>query len=276
MIRFGSISRGFKNTPENFAALRASGLSAIEITGLGIPGREVDFKKIAQYSKLNDILLWSCHLPYGPREMMDIAIPNKEINRQCFAALSKVINEAADVGVDKFVLHPSTPLPEGADREEWKKHSMDMMYDLAEYAHTRGAVIAVENMNLSCLGNSAQELSEMISVNDKLRVCFDVNHLLKGTHEEFLELLHDKIITAHISDYDFVEERHWLPGLGKIDWPNLYSLFEKYNYDGAWIFEFALNGVNSEILGRQLTFDEIYKAAKDISEGKQPTYVVEK
>ena len=274
MIRLGLTSYAYAHTPENFAALRASGLCATEISGLGVPGKVIDFKKIGQYAKENDVLLWSCHLPFRPLDVMNIAIPNKEINRQCFAVLSETIDKAADLGVDKFVLHPSTPLPEGVDREEWKKYSMDMLYDIAEYAHTHGAVIAVENMIASCLGNSAQELSEMISVNDKLRVCFDVNHLLKNTHEEFFELLHDKIITAHISDYDFVQERHWLPGIGKIDWLKLYSLFQKYNYDGVWIFEFGLNGAAAKMLDRPVTFDDLYKAAKDISQGKQPTYAV--
>ncbi len=274
MIHFGLTSYGFEHTRENFAALRASGLSAIEISGLGVPSRVVDFKKIGQYAKEYDILLWSCHLPFRPVDVMNIAIPDKEINKKCFAVLCETVDKAADLGVDKFVLHPSTPLPEGADREECKKYSMDIMYDIAEYAHKRGAVIAVEDMVTSCLGSSVQELAQMISINDKLRVCFDVNHLLNNTHEEFFELLHDKIVTTHISDYNFVQEQHLCPGLGKIDWPKLYSMFQKYNYDGAWIFEFGLDGAGSRLLGRRLTFDEIYKAAKDISEGKQPTYVV--
>lgn len=269
MIKLGISSIGFEHTTEKFAELRESGLCAVEVAKHGMTSN-VDFKKIAQYAKENDVTLWSCHLPYDPFKIMDISLPDKETRRQCFAELCKTIDEAADLGIDKFVLHPSCPLPEDEDRNEYKMRAMEMLDKLAEYAQKAGGVIAVEDMIVSCLGNSAAELNEMISVNDKLRVCFDVNHLFNDTHEHFFDVLGDKIITAHISDYDFVQERHWFPGHGKIDWPKLYSTFEKHNFNGVWNFEFGLKNSGINYIGRPATFKDLYDITEQMSHGKAP------
>lgn len=107
---------------------------------------------------------------------------------------------------------------------------MDTMDKLAEIAHQCGAVIAVENMTLPCLENSAKELREMISVNDKLRICFDTNHLFNDTHEDFVRQLGDKIVTVHISDYTEDGEKHWFPGEGIVPWASIPKLLQSAGY----------------------------------------------
>ena len=128
-----------------------------------------------------------------------------------------MIERATDVGVTKIVSHPSFIIREGWDREECLKQTKQAHSELAEFAAARGAEIAVENMIPCCLGNTADELLDIVSANDKLRICFDTNHLLLDSHDEFIDEVKDKLITMHINDYDFVNERHWLAGEGKID-----------------------------------------------------------
>ena len=41
-----------------------------------------------------------------------------------------------------------------------------------------------------------------------------MNHLLGESHTDFMKALKHNIITTHLSDYDGVDERHWLPGEG--------------------------------------------------------------
>ena len=147
---------------------------------------------------------------------------------------------------------------------------MDTLDKLAEAAHKEGAVIAVEDMIRSCLGNSAQELKELISVNDKLRVCFDVNHLFNNSHREFVEILGDRIVHTHISDYDLVEERHWFPGEGKIPWAEVYNALMGVGYSGVWNYEVGLTGAKMAERGRALTYRDVYNNAMEIFSGKQP------
>ena len=57
-----------------------------------------------------------------------------------------------------------------------------------------------------------------------------------------------RIITTHISDHDYVDERHWLPGEGKIDWMRLLAAFEKIGYDGVYNMELHLPRYGEEIM----------------------------
>jgi hypothetical protein len=48
--------------------------------------------------------------------------------------------------------------------------------------------------------------------------------------------------------YDFINERHWMPGDGKIKWSGLITRLEEINYNGAFMYEVSLNRENSRIL----------------------------
>ena len=144
---------------------------------------------------------------------------------------------------------------------------MDSLDRLAEMAFAEGVTIAVEDLPRTCLGNTADEIAEIISVNDKLRVCFDTNHLLKDNNVNFMRTLGDKIITVHISDYDFINERHWLPGEGKVDWKDFMTEFNNIGYDGVWMYELGLECPPTIVRDRNLTFVDFYQNANSIFNG---------
>lgn len=264
MLRIGfSLHRDI--TEDTFAAIADGGLSTVEINGT-----DHDFKAFARWANRYGIALWSRHLPYSPFAQRDISLADPQLRRELVDFHTELIREGAEAGIQVFVLHPSTPFTENMPREERKKYAMDTLDQLAEIAHKAGVVIAVEDMILSCLGNSAQELKELISVNDKLRVCFDVNHLFNNTHREFVEILGDKIIHTHISDYDLLNEKHWFPGEGKINWPEVYSALMSVSYSGVWNYEVGLGGAKTEERGRMLTYHDVYNNAMEIFSGQQP------
>jgi sugar phosphate isomerase/epimerase len=43
----------------------------------------------------------------------------------------------------------------------------------------------------------------------------------------------------HISDYDGVDERHWLPGQGIINWSEVVESLVSIDYGGPFMFESA-------------------------------------
>ena len=268
MLRIGfSLHRDI--TEDTFAAIGGAGLSAVEINGT-----EHDFDVLGCWARRHGVTLWSRHLPYSPFGEMDLSLSAREVRQRLESRLGELIREGAGAGIKTFVLHPSTPVTESMPRQERKQNAMELLDAMAEIAYGEGAVIAVEDMILSCIGNSAQELKELISVNDKLRVCFDVNHLFNNTHREFVEILGSKIVHTHISDYDFVEERHWFPGEGKINWPEVYGALKSVNYSGVWNYEVGLGGKKMEERGRLLTYEDVYNNAMEIFSGKQPRRIL--
>lgn len=252
-------------TEADFAEMQRGGMTATEISCMREP-EKLDFCKVRELADRYGICLWSCHLPF--RDQWAIVQASAEERKWAYDFCCMLIERAADIGVDKFVVHPGGPI-EGKTREESKKYAMEALSGLADFAYERGARIAVENMIPICLGNSADELLELVSANDKLRICFDTNHLFFDSHDDFAEKVRDKLITMHINDYDFVAERHWLAGYGKIDWVALYKKICEIGYEGAWIYE--LSPGEKKYASRPITVRDFYNNAQEIFSGKQPS-----
>lgn len=261
------LSRDFL-TEEIFSDMHSAGLSVVEF-GVFLEPEKFDFKAMHALADKCGLEVPSCHLPYGGKG--DLVRGTKEDRANAIALDHSLIEKAVDVGIRRFVLHPSAIIDADMNRDDCKKYSMEALDNIAEFAHKQGAVVAVENMITECLGNSADELLEMISVNDKLRVCFDVNHLFHNTHVEFAEKVKHKLLTVHLSDYDRVQERHWFPGEGVIDWNELYEKFNEIGYEGPWMYEtgFKKNNIHSRVL----TAADFYNNAMEIFSGKKPTII---
>ena len=68
-------------------------------------------------------------------------------------------------------------------------------------------------------------------------VCFDTNHLLKEPPREFARSMGSHVKSLHVSDYDMIDERHWLMGNGVIEWEDLIAAIAESGYDGVFMFE---------------------------------------
>jgi sugar phosphate isomerase/epimerase len=208
--------------------MQAAGISATEISLTPEMYPILDHKQVEAYAKKYGVELWSYHLPFHPFTELDPSSLDGEIRKHTLEYFTELIKKGSDIGIDKFIVHPSGERIYDEERADRMKYSMESMDKLAEIAYQHGAWIAIEDLPRTCLGNTADEVLQLISVNDKLRVCFDTNHLLKDDQIQFMDKLADKIITVHISDYDYVNERHWLPGEGKIDWNAFIERWEKH------------------------------------------------
>ncbi len=269
MYKIGLSSSAFALNDETLGKIAKSGIEAIEISEGYDGSLALDYKELSALSSKYGLKLWSFHLPFFPFKKIDISSLDGELRNNAIELYRELIARAADIGIDKFVLHPSGEPIADEDREERIKYSMQNLDLLAELAHRYGARIAVEDLPRSCLGSRTDELARLISVNDKLGVCFDVNHLLKDKPVDFVKKLGDKIITLHVSDYDFIDERHWLPGEGLNDWNGIYAALREVGYDGVWMYEVKL-GSKTITRSRDLTFDDFYNNAQAIFAGKTP------
>lgn len=273
MYKIGMSSCAFQLEEETFKKLAQNKIDAIEFSE-GLEGtNKLDYKKVYEYAKQYNINLWSFHLPFMPFDVIDISSTDAAMRKYTLDYYSEIIKKAADIGLDKFVVHPSgEPIPD-EERAARMEASMDSLDKLAEIAHKNGAVIAVEDLPRTCLGNSAEDVLKLISANDKLRVCFDTNHLLMDNNMNFMDKLGDKIVTVHISDYDFINERHWLPGEGKLDWKAMMAKFKEIGYNGVWMYEIGMRCPKTIIRDRNLDYADYYRNANELFEGKELTVI---
>lgn len=269
MLRIGISTNGNKRIDDNtLKSIKEAGITAIELSYPDFS--DFDFKGAKELTDKYGIEIGSLHLPFAPFDKIDPSSLDKALREDTFKFFCDLIKKGSEIGINKFVVHPSgEPNPDN-ERAVRLENSAEILSRLADFAADYGAVIAVEDLPRSCIGNCSDEISYILGKNDKLRVCFDTNHLLSENIKDFIEKVGDKIITVHISDYDFINERHWLPGEGDINWQELYENLLKCGYNGVWLYEIGLNAPNT-IDRRKLEFKDFYNNAAEIFGGQKPT-----
>lgn len=257
--RFGLSSALFPSpVRQDWEECRAAGFQAAELS-LGSHGdcRSPEDclrigERIAGDIPAAGLALWTVHIPFG--EPWDPSAADPADQAENCRRILAVLKQSARWGAKGAVLHASAePVPlEPALRQIRLAHARESVACLSEWAAELGLFLAVEDLPRSCLGNSVREMEEILADTGAV-ICFDVNHLLQDSHQAFLDALGGRIRTLHLSDYDFVDECHWLPGEGKIDWPGLMASLEAAGYNGPLLFEIShrrLPGVRpADVLG---------------------------
>lgn len=272
-MRFGMSSCGFPElTEENFKEMKDAGVSELEVSISGYldKNQNIDWQGIKEKADKYGVSLWSYHLPFVPFEKIDISSPDENLRLSTVAEFKNLIEEAVSIGIKIIIIHPSgEPYTDGerAPRIECAKRSLK---ELAEFADNLGAVIAVEDLPRTCLGRDSADIKKLLSADSRLKVCFDTNHLLAQPLKEFVKEIGDKIITTHVSDYDFKDERHWLPGEGDIDWRELISSLEEVGYSGPLLYEVSLEAPNSIKREKTLDFSDFSVNHKSLLKKEKP------
>lgn len=181
--------------------------------------------------------LWSLHLPFLPFAEINPASLDKAVRNNTVKYFEQLIKKAGSIGVKTIVVHPSAEPISDSNRADAMYSAKESFLRLAEIAQQAGNIIAIENIPRTCLCKNSSEMAEILSADSRLMSCFDTNHLLGETAEEYINNVGSRIITTHVSDYDFKNERHWLPGEGKADWNSIIKSLKSVGYDGPWVYE---------------------------------------
>lgn len=221
---------------------------------------EENAEKLASYCKESGLEIWSIHLPFS--EKWDLSNDDAE---EALADDRKLIEAAEKAGIRVAVIHPSfEPIPE-ADRAKRIENAKKNLKLLNQTAKEHGIVLALENLPRTCLGNHSEEMIELLKATGTSFI-FDTNHSLDEDNVEFLRnmIAHGYCpVSLHISDYDFIDERHDLPGHGINQWGKLLDLLENAGYSGPALYE--IRHVVSE--ERIISFDEVTENINSLLNG---------
>lgn len=236
-FRLGLSICGRPLVDEAFEEYVKADIKSIEITGGNEMLEDIDWKAVELRARKYGVELWSLHLPFLPFTILDPASVNEEKRKYTVQYLSELIKKAGSIGIKTFVIHPSAEPLQEDEREEGLKCSAESLVKLADVAEDFGGCIAAENLPRTCLGRDSYDILKLMSYDDRLRTCFDTNHLFKEEISEYIQKIGNRLITTHISDFDYKNERHWLPGEGKVDWIQLINALRKVDYNGPWLYE---------------------------------------
>lgn len=260
--KFGMSTMGNFNE-ETFRDYAANGVEYMEVSPCQESFGILNFEEIKAFSRTYGITLWSFHLPFFPFETNDISSCDKTVRENSLRLQSELLRRAADIGIPHYVIHPSGEPISDSERPERLKHSRESLCLLGELAERCGGMLCVEDLPRTCLGHSIEEMAFLTAASEKLRICLDTNHLLHDRNADFVRALGGKIATLHVSDYDFTDERHWIPYEGKVDWVELISALEQADYNGPLLYEVSLTTPKTILRKRPPTrrdFAENYKA----------------
>lgn len=271
MYPIGLSTCGAPVTPEMLTAIRESGVTHIELSYSKEAYDQMNIRAAADMIRAHGLIPHSLHLPFS--RDLDISLTDRE---HCFAVIrchAEIMKEGYDAGIRTFVIHPSSEPIADEDRparmEQAKKH----LAFIALWTEQMESTLAVENLPRTCLGNCSAEMLELLSAHPALRSCFDTNHLLGEDAAAYIRAVGDKIVTTHVSDYDFINERHWLPGEGKQDFLGILEALREVGYEGPWLYELGLNDPKTIVRPRRLTYADFGKNAHTLFAGQKPVPV---
>ncbi len=171
---------------------------------------------------------------------MDISVLDPKKREANLRFFEEMIRLSGIFSPKRLVLHPgSDTIQDEATRKDRLKCSRNSIGRLAIAAKQIGAILCIENLPRTCPGRTAEEIDYLTAGIPNVGICFDTNHLLLGTHKDFMEKVGDRIRTIHVSDYDGVDEKHWLPmhESSIIDWTTFYKDLKRTGYKGVFMFE---------------------------------------
>ncbi len=223
-----------------------------------------NWSKYAEMARAAGVELWSIHLPFS--RTLDISSTKDEHRAIALYTNRTLIEAAGKAGVKVAVLHPSSEPIDDETRPERLRRSREAIIALREACDAAGMRLAVENLPRTCLCNRPDEMIELLR-DTGAGVVFDTNHSLIEENVSFLSKLIDsglEILSLHISDYDFVDERHRLPGDGLNNWSGLLSELERCGYRGPLMYEVPARPKERDVI----TVEQLAQNMRDLAAGR--------
>ncbi len=234
--RLAAVARECGNT------LAKSNIKSVEyFVNLQMLDAGLDSPMVEMFKSMGkNVEMWSVHAPFSG---VDLASPDKQLRAKSVGWVAGAGKIAHELGAKVLVVHAALEIKVDISREERVLLAADSLRQVADACKPLGVTVAVEALPRTCIGNSAPELLYLLDKIDRPNtgICLDVNHLIPASAlSAIVRILGERIITLHISDHDDVDERHWLPKTGVIDWPGLVQALREIKYTGPFMYEVTL------------------------------------
>jgi sugar phosphate isomerase/epimerase len=197
-------------------------------------GRAEDFEDIPKHevaARVRDagLLLENIHAPYEnsnnlwseDRTVRDAAVRNR----------IGWVEDCAKYDVPIMVMHITC----GVDQPEPNNYGLDSIARILETAEALGVTVAIENTRrVDYLETVMREITS-----PNLGFCYDTSHdwATSETPTTLLRQWSHRLVNVHLSDNDGLEDRHWLPGEGIVDWMDVCDILSGLSFPGHLMLE---------------------------------------
>lgn len=227
-------------------SLAASKMRRIEYSCAGdVPPELVAARREALIALRNDGLveISSIHIPFMPFVEWAYASPVEAVRRHAAKKLLDWLEGTRDCKCRLYTLHGSGEPVADLDRKTALAALRRTLEEILPFFVEIGACVNVELLPRSCIGRTPEELEAAVAgfPEKNVGICFDVNHLCGAPERvpEYIARLAPRIRSLHLSDYDGIDECHWYPGLGVLDWAAIMAEVKQLPNEALLIFESA-------------------------------------
>jgi sugar phosphate isomerase/epimerase len=225
-------------------ALRDSEIATLELMPILFGGNAAARTALRATMLTSGVRAATVHAMFGGH--LDVSSFDDDIRSRGLGAYREVLDLAVEFEAQMIVVHPSAEPIADDERDQRLARAVDALASLTDNARELGVRIAVELLPRTCLGNTVDELQRIVADLDPavFGICLDVNHLMDRPHTlpDAVRQLGPQLITLHLSDYDGVDEKHWLPGAGVLDWAAFLQALRDIDYAGPFNYEAKIPG----------------------------------
>ena len=192
MRRVGFSLYGKDRLDDKIAAeIADSGLEVLELDMSAEDYPNADFYKTAEVAKRHGLEIASIHLPIAPQHIYDVTHKYATVGAMPYQI--ELIKRGCEIlGTKHIVIHSGGEPLQEEERAERVARAGEKLPQLADVAAEYGADICIESLPRTCLGRDSDEILAMLAYDDRLRVCFDANHIFRETEVEFIRKIGKK------------------------------------------------------------------------------------
>lgn len=207
------------------------------IQALPAEERRGPLRLVREMTEAGELEVASLHLPWP----WNYASCDESVRVEALRNVRELLDFYRELHVRNYTLHGSQEPIAPENRAGTIQSIRRTLSDLLPFFQEEGASVNVELLPRSCIGRVPEELEAITEgfPEENVGICFDVNHI--NMHPEwipsYIERLAPRLRTFHLSDYDGVDECHWYPGLGVIDWAAVMEKICALPHDVTLIFE---------------------------------------
>ena len=223
---------------DDLKKIKELGINTVELCACGAWLKETitdNFGEALQMVKDAGLKVNSVHFPFA-KEYCDIDAKDKDVRLTAVDYFKKIMKIAEPYNPKAFVAHPGY-----GEVEQEESEIFNNFCDSAErLIASTNSKFCVENMVRSKFYSKAEQMLKYLDRVKNSYVCVDTNHFLSDKAEDVIDKFGDRLGAIHVSDYDYVDELHMLPGEGKINWQAVIKSLEKANFNGAFVYELSM------------------------------------
>ena len=175
----------------------------------------IDRRDLIKIVRSYDIGLDNIHLPY---EDVNLLWSEGSGRQNKADEIKRMMNECRSCGAETVVLHTTSGINITLNESSGYKSFSEIIRE-AEKIKLK---VALENTRM--LNYFSFILREIKS--DYAGLCYDSSHdFINGQScGKLLDEYRDRLLCVHLSDCDGIDDRHWIPGKGIVDWKKIISI----------------------------------------------------